>query len=266
MIDSDKIDVRGPRHRYAPPEAGFTLIELLVVIAIIAILAAVLFPVLARARENARKTACMSNLKQLGLGVAQYLQDFDERYPCTNGVDTTSTNVSTTGFPNAIFPYVKSTQVFKCPDDTTTNGVVEGIGATPYPVSYYYHYCFYHIFTAVNAQPATPASVNSSLVAFPALKVMVECGMSDSVVLCINSGAACATTGSPTPPPHNPKQILSLFADGHVKNVNFANFQNSSGFAYKAYGGANVLYNFDWTPWGVEDRNGNGSGGKDMSG
>src|SRR6218665_2214986 len=60
---------------------GFTLIELLVVIAIIAILAAILFPVFARARENARRSACQSNLKQIGLGIMQYTQDYDERYP-----------------------------------------------------------------------------------------------------------------------------------------------------------------------------------------
>src|SRR5687768_1565205 len=61
--------------------AGFTLIELLVVIAIIALLAAILFPVFARARENARKTSCLSNMKQIGLGISQYTQDFDETVP-----------------------------------------------------------------------------------------------------------------------------------------------------------------------------------------
>src|ERR1051326_2554031 len=60
---------------------GFTLIELLVVIAIIAILAAILFPVFARAREQARRSACLSNMKQIGLGLAMYLQDYDQTFP-----------------------------------------------------------------------------------------------------------------------------------------------------------------------------------------
>jgi prepilin-type N-terminal cleavage/methylation domain-containing protein len=117
---------------------GFTLIELLVVIAIISILAAILFPVFARARENARRASCMSNLKQIGLGIMMYVQDYDEKYP-TNLVGTKSDDssyISRTDktYPSGnflvsdgsgsghyltwmdlIYPYTKSVQIFICP-------------------------------------------------------------------------------------------------------------------------------------------------------
>jgi prepilin-type N-terminal cleavage/methylation domain-containing protein/prepilin-type processing-associated H-X9-DG protein len=92
---------------------GFTLIELLVVIAIIAILAAILFPVFARARENARKASCLSNMKQLGLGIMQYTQDYDEKYPL--GIEESDWH---TAWPKRVQPYVKSIQVFMCPSDS----------------------------------------------------------------------------------------------------------------------------------------------------
>lgn len=98
---------------------GFTLIELLVVIAIIAILAAILFPVFARARENARKSSCQNNLKQIALGFKQYINDFDERYPLvavTNAVNTTY--APPYGWADALQPYLKNTQVYQCPSDS----------------------------------------------------------------------------------------------------------------------------------------------------
>lgn len=104
---------------------GFTLIELLVVIAIISILAAILFPVFARARESARRASCMSNLKQIGLGIMMYVQDYDETYP-KNSYGSgevlpcpAQTSASCGAFwPLRIYPYVKSVQVFNCPSDT----------------------------------------------------------------------------------------------------------------------------------------------------
>jgi prepilin-type N-terminal cleavage/methylation domain-containing protein/prepilin-type processing-associated H-X9-DG protein len=94
-------------------QSGFTLIELLVVIAIIAILAAILFPVFARARENARRASCQSNLKQIGLGILQYTQDYDERYFFRE-----SASVPWAGL---LQPYIKSTQLFKCPSNSNTD-------------------------------------------------------------------------------------------------------------------------------------------------
>lgn len=106
--------------------SGFTLIELLVVIAIIAILAAILFPVFGRARENARRSSCQSNLKQIGLGMAQYTQDYDEYFPLSviSLVPSGSqTNPPVGGVPigwaDAVQPYLKSTQIYQCPSETT---------------------------------------------------------------------------------------------------------------------------------------------------
>ncbi len=88
---------------------GFTLIELLVVIAIIAILAAILFPVFARAREKARQTSCNSNLKQIGTAVLMYAQDYDERLPDHCGQRTAAC------WAVSIYPYVANAQIFACP-------------------------------------------------------------------------------------------------------------------------------------------------------
>lgn len=97
--------------------AGFTLIELLVVIAIIALLAAILFPVFARARENARRSSCQSNMKQLGLALIQYTQDYDEGFPAGFDNSPSPSSITGIGWAANIFPYAKSTQVYVCLDD-----------------------------------------------------------------------------------------------------------------------------------------------------
>ena len=100
-------------------KSAFTLIELLVVIAIIAILAAILFPVFARARENARRSSCQSNLKQIGLGQLQYVQDYDEKYALAivGATDPQAPGVPV-GWADSIQPYLKSTQIYQCPSDS----------------------------------------------------------------------------------------------------------------------------------------------------
>src|SRR5690606_17133940 len=101
---------------------GFTLIELLVVIAIIAILAAILFPVFAQAREAARKTQCLSNTKQLGAAYMMYLQDFDETFPphvtertAPSGTPDTAAARAPFTYKTKLAPYVKNEGIFKCP-------------------------------------------------------------------------------------------------------------------------------------------------------
>ena len=96
---------------------GFTLIELLVVIAIIAILAAILFPVFARLKERAKQTNCLSNQRQVFLGIAQYLDDFDGRYP-PPPIPMLNSDGSAWGYPvpqQRVFPYIKNAMVFYCP-------------------------------------------------------------------------------------------------------------------------------------------------------
>lgn len=106
---------------------GFTLIELLVVIAIIAILAAILFPVFAQARESARKASCLSNCRQIGVAVMSYTQDYDEMYPCnswdTPPIGTTDSDGGNPNYQTAMnwvyktMPYIKNRKIFVCPSD-----------------------------------------------------------------------------------------------------------------------------------------------------
>lgn len=116
---------------------GFTLIELLIVIAIIALLAAILFPVFNRARENARRASCMSNMKQLGLALTMYTQDYDETLPGNSSLDQGAglakgfmDEASPRNFHKALYPYVRNLQVYICPSALPYTAT--GSSASPY--------------------------------------------------------------------------------------------------------------------------------------
>ncbi|MBC7807748.1 MAG: DUF1559 domain-containing protein [Akkermansiaceae bacterium] len=118
---------------------GFTLIELLVVIAIIALLAAVLFPVFAQAREKARQTACVSNIKQLGLAFAQYAQDYDDMHPVacpSKGFGGIVGGWWGEGWAYAIQPYTKTYKIYICPTDGEDAVLYEGWPAPVASMSY----------------------------------------------------------------------------------------------------------------------------------
>ena len=213
-----------------PAPSGFTLIELLIVIAIIAILAAILFPVFARARESARRTACVSNVRQLGTAWMMYVQDYDETFPPTNsaansvwGPSTTytgkypckpcrphlKTNDAITYDPTVYaIPYIKNYDMFKCPSDVgiPTSALVND-PSQGQPVWKVEHtsYCLNTVMTRVGTLAAIPLPTDTYM---GAEVVSFHIGISDAV-----KAWAAATPGQSAYGP----QRVAYFVDGHAK-------------------------------------------------
>jgi prepilin-type N-terminal cleavage/methylation domain-containing protein/prepilin-type processing-associated H-X9-DG protein len=224
----------------ATRKRGFTLIELLVVIAIIAILAAILFPVFARARENARRASCQSNLKQLGLGFAQYVQDYDERYPmyrasgCGTAADCGwAINVQYGTIAPPIFPYTKSIQVLQCPSESLTQATAQP--SAPGYTDYFYNSNVGTDGSAANATCWQGSADNNAgttprhMSDFSAVAVTVLLGDSQGQTAdSFSHGmSVCSGTGTASkharwdPAGNEAKRHLEgsnyAFADGHVK-------------------------------------------------
>ncbi len=201
---------------------GFTLIELLVVIAIIAILAAILFPVFAKARENARKTNCLSNIKQMGLGIQQYAQDYDERLPAQwqNSSPVTHTAYGQTAvtnyftWPELIGPYTKNNQMFQCPSKQWA----VMINYNSYPTAYHYNSnsSGYSCSGVSLAQVTTPAN---TIMLFDGWGTMDSGGWTTTNLANLLSGNAdaVATAALSTTVRRHMDGANVGFVDGHAK-------------------------------------------------
>ena len=201
---------------------GFTLIELLVVIAIIAILAAILFPVFARARENARRSSCQSNIKQIGLGIMQYSQDYDEKLP-----SRVNFGAQKQSWREVIQPYIKSTQLFACPSNTGNTGttypgyVALSAGGVPrsYAINGYgLNVAADQTVTGGNAPTGNDGQA-ASLAAIGSVAQVIIVGESgkDWEFPEMNIGAAAADVATSMFTPGHLGNTNYLFVDGHVK-------------------------------------------------
>ena len=245
--------------------SGFTLIELLVVIAIIAILAAILFPVFARARENARRSSCQSNLKQIGLAIAQYSQDYDEQMLRALSFSNVAGAGPNRHWASAVQPYLKSEQIMRCPSDpidtaqnlpftgtsgtgTITQGSGYWAGITPFRISYGYNANLMGSNTGIAS--GTAPSITLAALTNPTQTVMMcDIGTipnttpppqwvvkpASYILDDANNGNLLATptgNGSPAnygaPLARHLETANVLWCDGHVKAMRVEKFYNRS--------------------------------------
>jgi prepilin-type N-terminal cleavage/methylation domain-containing protein len=191
---------------------AFTLIELLVVIAIIAVLASMLMPVFAQARESARRAVCMSNLRQIGMALQMYATDHSERVPAPG--------VSGRDWAWQVAPYVGSTQIFVCPSDTRSGGEPTIGGSGQYPLSYGWNSLFVDN-TAYGFVSPDGSALSLNSVAMPTETIMAfdylsanapnEAQVTQPIHLDTGSKNEMRVAN------RHLEGFLALFADGHIK-------------------------------------------------
>ncbi len=194
-------------------KSGFTLIELLVVIAIIAILAAMLFPVFARVRENARKSTCQSNLKQLGTAYAMYAQDYDEVLP--RWYQWYAVNGTNASWDVALYPYTKNYQIISCPSDT--NSLLVAVPAYNNVQLRRSYTMPRHISETATSLAAVPAPASTVLLAERMSQTWNGSASWTNMATCENLGSQLGVNGNATDPWRHLGTNNFLFVDGHVK-------------------------------------------------
>ena len=198
---------------------GFTLIELLIIIAIIALLAAILFPVFGRAHEQARRSTCQSNLKQIGLGVMQYLQDYDECYPLAIYGSANDGR----GWAVIVQPYIKSLAVYQCPSDRTEPELDRSLEGYS---DYWYNAAL--SWNKSTASPSYKTATKQSALLFPSLTIMNGDGTGGSdhsrgsyrMNGCLNGGGAGATYSENDPGFYSCTTTGLVTANGSGNSVN----------------------------------------------
>lgn len=218
----------GASKKSSSMKKAFTLVEVLVVVAIIALLAAILFPVFSRARENGRRASCQSNLKQIALGITQYTQDYDEYFP----IDFTGfpPNPPPYGWGDRVQPYIKNLQVYQCPSEKTPPSSDPNVGYPPLDATGYLDY-YYNAALVLSRGTfdssgecfnlnGRPAATQGELEQ-PSLTVLLLDGPSSASFSAMTGGSdpglASLTIGFQADPRRHLGGSNFAFTDGHVK-------------------------------------------------